>query len=257
MEMLTFPILIVTFLITLWLTSHIAKQLYARQPGMPWVFTSWLVGIIFGVASLILLDVLALEPMLTVILQIAMPVFFSTLAFVLFTQVSWGGALTTNIAGVFIGLILSVVAMVVLGLPLEKTFSAARVVLHNGKAEITSMVTGKPADLIVTEAPVVEDEIELEPVYTSRDFLPEEAQKALAKQDEVVLKTAKYRDINVFNARRAVGKLVRASWKDGRVSSGKLEAVQGGDLIVTLRRKEGLAQVPIAMSKLKKLEVYR
>ena len=105
--------------------------------------------------------------------------------------------------------------------------------------------------------PVVEDEIELEPVYSSRDFLPEEAQKALAKQDEVVLKTAKYRDINVFNARRAVGKLVRASWKDGRISSGKLEAVQGGDLIVTLRRKEGVAQVPISMSRLKKLEVYR
>ena len=258
MEMLTFPILIVTFLITLWLTSHIAKQLYARQPGMPWVFTAWLVGIIFSFASLILLDVLALEPMLTVILQIAMPVFFSTLAFVLFTQVSWGGALTTNIAGVFIGLILSVVALVVLGLPLDKTFSAAKVLLHNGKAEITSLVTGKPADLIVTESPVIEeDDIELEAVYTSRDFLPEETQKALAKQDEVVLKTAKYHDINVFNARRAVGKLVRASWKDGRVSSGKLESVQGGDLIVTLRRKEGLAQVPIAMSKLKKLEVYR
>lgn len=258
MEMLTFPILIATFLITLWLTSHIAKQLFARQPGMSWIFTAWLVGIIFSFASLILLDVLALEPMLTVILQLAMPVFFSTLAFVLFTQVSWGGALTTNIAGVFIGLILSVVALVVLGLPLDKTFSSARVLLHNGKAEITSLVTGKPADLIVTEAPVIEeDDIELEPVYTSRDFLPEATQKALAKQDEAVLKTAKYHDINVFNARRAVGKLVRASWKDGRVLSGKLESVQGGDLIVTLRRKEGLAQVPIAMSKLKKLEVYR
>ena len=258
MEMLTFPILIVTFLTTLWLTSHIAKQLFARQPGMPWVFVSWVVGIIFGFASLILLDVLVLEPMLTVILQIVMPVFFSTLAFVLFTQISWGGALTTNIAGVFIGLILSVVALVVLGLPLEKTFGAARVVLHNGKAQVTSMITGKPADVIVTDAPVaIDEQIELEPVYTSRDFLPEAAQKALAKQDEVVLKTAKYHDMNVFNARRAVGMLIRASWKDGRVATGKLEAVEGGDLIVTLRRKEGLAQVPIAMSKLKKLEVYR
>jgi hypothetical protein len=50
---------------------------------------------------------------------------------------------------------------------------------------------------------------------------------------------------------------VRVSWKDGKTAAGKLDAVQGGDLIVTLRRKEGVAQVPISMSRLKKLEVYR
>ena len=54
-----------------------------------------------------------------------------------------------------------------------------------------------------------------------------------------------------------IGKRVRASWRDGKVSVGKLEAVEGGDLIVSLRREEGIAQVPISMSRLKKLEVFR
>ena len=114
MEMFTFPILILTFLITLWLTSHIAKQLHARNWKMPIIFGAWVVGAIFSVAGLILLDVIniGLEPIVLKVLRIAIPVIFTTLAYILFTQLGLASAFTTNVAGVFIGLILSVVAIV-------------------------------------------------------------------------------------------------------------------------------------------------
>ena len=108
--------------------------------------------------------------------------------------------------------------------------------------------------VFVVEKVVVE---EVEPVYTTKDFLPPNAQKALEKQEKIVYTQPHFRSINILNARRVIGKRVRASGKDGKVFIGKLEAVLGGDLIVSLRREEGTAQVPITMSGLKKLEVYR
>ena len=259
MEMLTFPILILTLLITLWLTSHIAKQLHARNWKMPVIFGAWVVGAIFSITGLVLLDVLdlGLEPMVMKALQIAIPVFFTTVAYILFTQLNLASAFTTNVAGVFIGLILSVVAIVALGLPVERTFKSASILLQNSKAQLTSMITGEEIKPIVevADTQVVEDEPL--PIYTTNDYLPPEAQAALEKQKNRVFTDPHYRDMSIYNARRAIGMRIRVSWKDGKTAAGKLDAVQGGDLIVTLRRKEGAAQVPIAMSRLKKLEVYR
>lgn len=257
MEMLTFPILIVSVLITLWLTSHIAKQLHARHWSMPVIFGCWVVGAIFSIASLILLDVLTLEPMLKLGLQIGLPVFFTTLAYVLFTQLGVASAFTTNVAGVFMGLILSVVTIVALGLPVERTFSSVNTIFSSTKAQLSSMITGKEVALPVAD---VEEEIEeevMEKQYTTNDFLTPKAQAALERKKNRVYTDPHYRDMSIFNARRAIGMRVRVSWKDGKTAAGKLDAVQGGDLIVTLRRKEGAAQVPIAMSRLRKLEVYR
>lgn len=258
MEMLTFPILIVTFLLTLWLTSHIARQLHARSWKMPSVFAAWVVGLIFTFSSLVLIDVLGLEQPLRLAAQIILPIFFSTLAFVLFTRLGPGSAFTVNIAGLFIGLILSVVAIVVLGLPLDKTMLAGQVMLDKTKASVISMITGKEvkvSPLVSTVVPEVEEEPE--PMYTTKDFLPDSARESLEKAEKIVYTEPHFRNMSIFNARRAVGMRIRASWKNGTVSTGKLEAVQGGDLIVSLRRKEGVAQVPVAMSSLKKLEVFR
>jgi len=256
MEMLTFPVLIVSILVTLWLTSHIAKQLHARHWKMPVIFACWVIGFIFSIASLILLDVLTLEPLLKLGLQIGLPIFCTTLAYVLLTQLGVASALTTNVAGVFIGLILSVVVIVTLGMPIDKTFSSASSIFHTSKAQLTSMITGKEVVVLAAVEEVPEEEV-VEKLYTTNDFLAPEAQAALERQKNKVYTDPHYRDMNIFNARRAIGMRVRVSWKDGKTAAGKLDAVQGGDLIVTLRRKEGAAQVPIAMSRLKKLEVYR
>ena len=260
MEMLTFPILIVTVLITLWLTSHIARQLHARHWKIPVIFGAWVVGFIFTVASLVLLDLIELDPMVKKSLQIAAPIFFTTLSYMLFTQLGPVSAFTTNIAGLFIGLILSVVAIVSLGMSVEKSFASANLLYKTSKAQVASLITGE--EVVVPELakkpkvvePVVE---EVEPEYTTTDYLAPEAQAALEKQKNRTYTDPRYRDMSIYNARRAIGMRVRMSWKDGKQAAGKLEAVQGGDLIVTLRRKEGVAQVPIAMSRLKKLEVYR
>jgi len=259
MEMLTFPILIVTFLLTLWLTSHIARQLHAPHWKMPVIFIAWILGVLFSFLSLVLLDVIVLEQPITLALQITLPLLFSTLIFVLFTRLSWMSAFTTNIAGLFIGLILSVVAIVVLGMPVDRTFAAGNVLFHNAKAEVLAVITGDAPQLKSLDSFEQSNEIEeeLEPTYSTRDFLTPEAKAALDRADKKVYTAPQYRSMSIYNARRAVGMRVRASWKDGTVSTGKLEAVQGGDLIVSLRREEGIAQVPIAMSSLKKLEVFR
>ena len=259
MEMFTFPILIITFLITLWLTSHIAKQLHARHWKMSVIFGAWVVGAILSIAALVLIDVvnLGLDPIVLNSLKMVVPVFFTTLAYVLFTQLGPISALTTNVAGVFIGLILSVVAVVALGLPVEKTFKSANLLFHASKAQVTSLITGIKAPVVAEEETIEPVKEVMSPVYTTNDFLPPEAQAALEKEKNRVFTDPHYRDMSIYNARRAIGMRVRVSWKDGKTASGKLDAVQGGDLIVTLRRKEGVAQVPISMSRLKKLEVYR
>lgn len=260
MEMLTYPILIVTFLTTLWLTSQIARQLHARYWKMPFILAAWIVGLTFTFASLVLIDVLELAQPVKLALQLAFPIFFTTLAYVLFTQLNLGSAITTNVAGVFIGLILAVVAIVVIGLPVDRTLLASKTLFNNTKLSVTSMITGKQKELLdVTILEKTEDTqtFEPEPVYKTEDFLPDEARLALQKAEKRVYTEPHFRNMSIFNARRAVGMRIRASSKDGNVSLGKLEAVQGGDLIVTLRRKEGVAQVPIAMSSLKKLEVFR
>lgn len=260
MEMLTFPLLIATFLVTLWLTSHIAKQLHARHWNMPVILGAWVVGLILAFASLVLIDVLALDPLVGLALKIGLPLFFTTLSYVLFTQLSAGSALTVNVAATFIGLILAVASVVILGLPVDKTFQAGKIALNNAKATVTSMITGKPYEptqLANATEVVVPAEPEPEPVFTTKDFLPDEARVALEKAEKTVYTEPHFRNMSIFNARRAVGMRIRTLSKDGKVSQGKLEAVNGGDLIVTLRRPEGVAQVPIAMSSLKKLEVYR
>lgn len=263
MEMLTFPVAIATFLITLFLTSHIAKQVHGKHWKMPVIFMSWVVGGIFAFlvyASMDVLPIADLDPTIVLVLKYLLPFLVSTIVFMLLIRLDFMGAMTVNAAGLFIGLILSVVAIVVLGHPLEKTVNIGNVALQTAKINVVSMMTGKPvsqeavAELNPAEVEVIE---ELEPVYTEKDFLPPSAQKALVVQEETIYTQPRYRDINVLNARRVVGKRVRASWKNGKISIGKLETVEGGDLIVSLRRKEGIAQVPIAMSSLKKLEVYR
>ncbi|PID45514.1 MAG: hypothetical protein CSB47_08320 [Proteobacteria bacterium] len=261
MEMLTFPVLIVTFLLTLWLTSQIARQLNARNWKMPFVLVTWLVGFAFSFASLVLLDLLELDNPLKLAMQFLLPVFFSTLAYVLLMRLSVDSALTTNIASTVIGLILTVVAIVILGLPVDKTLLASKLALNNAKASVLSMITGEASpEVVVADSPEMEEaeeDIVLEPEYTTEDFLPDAARVALQSAKNKPYIEPHFRSMNIFNARRVVGMRIRVLSKDGKEVLGKLEAVRGGDLIVTLRRREGFAQVPIAMSSLKKLEVYR
>ena len=264
MEMLVFPVAIATFLITLFLTSHIAKQVHGKHWKMPVILMSWVVGGIFAFLAYVSFDVLPiaeLDSTIVLVLKFALPLLLSTLVFMLLIRLNFMSAFTVNVAGLFIGLILAVVAVVVLGHPLDRAVNTSYIALQTAKENVVSMITGKPVDkeALAKLDPVEVEEVveELDPVYTDKDFLPPSAQKALEVREERIYTQPHYRNINVLNARRVVGKRVRASWKDGKVSVGKLEAVQGSDLIVSLRRKEGTAQVPIAMSSLKKLEVYR
>lgn len=264
MEMLTFPVIIAIILVTLFLTSHIAKQVHGKHWKMPVVFASWVVGALFAFLTLVameLLPVADLDPTIVSVLKYVLPFIVATLVFMLFIRLGFFSALTVNAAGLFIGLILSVTAVVVLGHSIDATATTASTTLQKAKLKTLSMITGEPVDQAALAAlePVEEEEVfeEVEPVYTEKDFLPPSAQKALERSEEKIYTQPHFRTINVLNARRVVGKRVRASWNDGKVSVGKLEAVQGSDLILSLRRDEGVAQIPVAMTSLKKLEVYR
>lgn len=264
MDMLIIPIFAFIFLLTLWLTSHIAKQLHADRPAMPWILLSWVVGAIAAFAALVMLDVLqlGLDDPIKLGLQVFLPVFLIVLAYAMFNGLSAGSALTTGIAALFMGLIFSVVAIVVTGKPLDKTIQYSQLTMQNAKQQAVAMITGKKAELVdIDKEMSPQEEVakydEPEPVYTSRQLLSDKAQKALDRQEAKGLPSHRYRNIAVYNARRAVGMQIRMSRTDGKVASGKLEEVRGGDLIVIVRRREGAARVPVAMSDLAKLEVYR
>ena len=248
----------------MWLTSHIAKQLHADRPGIPWILLSWVVGGITAFAALVIFDVLQLnlDDPIKLGLQIFLPVFLIVLAYTLFNGLTAGAALTTGIAAIFMGLIFSVVAIVVMGKPLDKTIKYSQLTLQNTKSKAVSMLTGQHVQLIDIDKAInpdgdIADIIEPEPIYSSRDLLSDRTQRALARQEGKSLPANRYRNMAIYNARRAVGMQIRLLRNDGKVATGKLEEVQGGDLIVLVRRREGAARVPVAMSDLAKLEVYR
>ena len=275
--------------ITFYLVGRIAKMLHAKRHGPVWVFVASLVGL--GLSSLALVPlgiyVKGLEPMEMFIVTLALVFVIMSFAFKFINQMNWSAAITTNVANIVIGLITVVTAIVLNGESLEDSFRSVAHMTKQNTSLVQSVVTGEtipaeqesaqtsdefvngvdgnaesdPAttmqeDLAANDDQQAEDE--LEPVVSELDLLPPAAVAEIKRKKQHVYVEPKFRVISLGSLNSAVGKTVRIHRKRKADSiTGMFVKRSGGDLVITKRTKNGQATIPVAVSSIAKLEVYR
>lgn len=272
--------LFAAFVITLIVVSKIAEMLLAKRPKIGWVLLASLVG---GGAAIIAYFLLSLfvngiDPMIMLIVSLSTMFIVSSAAFKIINQMSWTGAITTNVANIVIVLITMTAAVVLNGKSLEEEFLAMNNVAKDKMLVVELAASGSQDDIIiedtslevegdslamddgeallgeVVEANEFEDE---EPQITERDLLLPAAAKALDRKERVVFKAPKFHVTNVGSIRTLVGYTVRILKSNGNTISGAVKSVNGSDVVVAQRISNGIATTPVAIAKISKLEVYR
>jgi hypothetical protein len=272
--------LFAAFAITLIVVSKIVEMLLAKRPQIGWVLLASLVssGAAVIVYFLLTLLVKGIDPMIMMIVSLSTMFIVSSAAFKYINQMTWAGAVTTNIANVVIVLITMTAAVVLNGKSLEDEFLAMNTVAKDNMSMVESTTSDYQSDAIlegntskiegdslamnigdalpveIVEANEFEDE---EPQITERDLLPLGAVKALEKREKVDYKEPKYHVTSVGNVRTLVGYTVRILKSNGNTISGALKKVKGSEVYVEQRISNGIAVAPISIAKIRKLEVYR
>jgi len=262
--------LLLALVVSIFAVSKIAEMLHAKKPGMDRVFMASLVGGIAAFATLVALSVFVnnLDPTTMMVVSILSMFIVSTLAFKSINQMSWSGAITTNIANIALVLMTATAAVVLNGESIDKaiksvqsTFSTNTTIVENiatGNTDIASISEEINAN---TENETIEDEAyvdeDIEPTFKELDLLPAGTVKELEAKKQVVYKEPKFQVISLSNARSAVGKNIRIKNTNGRSITGALKNIDGNDLVIEQRINGGLAITPISFAKVEQLEVYR
>jgi len=261
--------LLLAFGISVFAVSKIAEMLHAKKPGMERVFLASIVGGIAAFLALVALSVFVknIDPMTMMIVSILAMFIVSTLAFKSINQMSWSGAITTNIANIALVLMTVTAAVVINGESIDKviksvqnTFTTNTVIVENlaegntDIAAITDEINSNTENEV--EEIALEDE-DFEPTFKEVDLLPAGTVKELEAKKKKVYKAPKFRVISLNNASSAVGKNIRIQNTNGRSIIGALKNISANDLIIEQRINGGLATTPISFAKIEKLEVYR
>lgn len=257
--------------ISVFVVSKIAEMLHAKKPAMERIFLASLVGGIAAFITLVALGALVkdVDPMIMMIISILAMFIVSSLAFKSINQMSWSGAITTNIANIAIVLMTVTAAVVLNGESIGKviksvqnTFNTNTVIVENiaagntDIAAITDEINSQSESMESEEEVALEDE-DFEPTFKEVDLLPAGTVKELEAKKNKVYKAAKFRVISLSNARSAVGKNIRIQNTNGRSITGALKTINANDLVIEQRINGGLAITPISFAKIEKLEVYR
>ena len=264
--------LFAAFVITLIVVSKIAQMLLAKRPAIGWVLLASLVSAGAAILTYVLLSMFikGVDPMVMMIVSLSAMFIVSSAAFKNINQMSWSGAVTTNIANIVIILITMTAAVVLNGKSLDEEFSAMNAVAKENmlvvesitlddtmlEVEGDSLAMGGDDALPETEIEASEFEGE-EPLITEKDLLTPRAVKALERKKKVTYKEPKYHVTQVGNIRTLVGYTVRILKSNGNTISGALKKVRGSEVYVEQRIANGVAVAPIAIAKIRKLEVYR
>ena len=286
MDMYLIGSLILGLLITLFLVSKIAAMLQAKRPGMEWIFTASFVAIaiiasgVFIVSGLAPRNLFEGEVDLNIILLLSAALIFifaaSCIAFKYINQISWGGAITTNIASIVLGLIAVTAAVVLNGGSISDTFKTVKSSYTESFGAVESLVLdvdtkadqSVPAIMDEKDSTSMSDanldddvgtatDDDFNPVFTEKDLLPAGTVREINAKKKKVYVEPKYHVVSIGNIRSIVGKPIRILKKNGNEISGSLIRVSGGNAVVTQRIEGGIATTPISFAKIRKLEVYR
>ncbi len=247
MEMFEIPFSILAFLITLWITSFFATLMGAKKADTVWVLIAWSVGLLLSIAVVMGLNFIVLDKTITLVLTYFIPFVVFTFVYKILNKMNWAAAITTNITVIAVGVIATVIVIISVGKPLDKTIISLA-------SDIGLLVDN-------TSIAVVDDEEYKEEVLlTDQDLLSEKVISALARQQkrqEQAYNAPKFQLISVHRANGAIGYRVRLLRNNGHVLEGLLSTIQGEEFIVKQTLEGGIATTPIAISSVKKLEVYR
>jgi hypothetical protein len=271
--------LFVAFVITLIVVSKVAEMLLAKRPKIAWVFLASLVGGTAALATSVLLSIFVkgIDPMVMLIGSLLAMFIVSSAAFKYINQMSWTGAITTNIANIVVVLITMTAAVVLNGKSLEQEFLAVNSVAKDNISVVESaaleyqdeMIVGEGSlelegDMLADDSAMLEEAIaevsdfeDEEPQITERDLLSPAAIRALELKEKKVYREPKFHVTNVGSVRTLVGYTVRILKSNGNTVLGALKKVRGSDVYVEQRISNGVAVTPIEIAKIRKLEVYR
>lgn len=274
--------LLAAFVITVIVVSKIAQMLLAKRFTFSWVLLASLTGGVAAAIAYVLLSIFVngIEPMVILIVSLLTMFIVSSAAFKVINKMSWTNAITTNIANIAVILITMIAAVVLNGKSLEEEFTSIHSKAKDQMSMIESVATNLQGSGVINGAEIVfedkqsdnialDDELtseplvdndeftEEEPIISERDLLLPSAVKALEKKENLVYIEPKFRSIGVGSLGSLVGQTIRIIKSNGSTISGSLKSINGSDAYVAQRISNGIATIPVAIAKIRKLEVYR
>lgn len=279
--------------VTLFLVSYIAKMLNAKRHGPGWIFVSWITGGIAASGLLLFVGLLlqSLDPALMMVISLVISLIAASAAYKYINQMSWGGAITTHISSTILGFMAVITALILNGNSLKNTMDSIAIATHqaatqapglnginpdqalpqnqfdlSGKSvaddtlaiqhfnENSHTISTDPLPSNVSNSNTDEEPIESTP--KEDDLLPVGAKQELAKAQKPYV-SPKYHVVRIGNLRSLVGRQIRVHKSNGKVVAGALETIRAGDVVIKQRIHGGEAVIPVTISKIRKLEVYR
>ena len=271
--------LIFAFLVTLFLVSKIASMLHAKKPDMGRIFLASIVGSIAAAVTLIPLGMFlgGIDPNIMLIMSIAIVFIVSSMAFKYINVMTWGGAITTNVANIVLSLVALTASVVLNGGSINETFAKMGSVAKEN-ANMVQSVTNGDLDTVMSknaeisaedsnmdqegnEVPANDEELALdddfEPTFKESDLLPAGTVKELKAKEKKVYIEPKFRVVSISSIRSAVGKNIRILNTNDTSITGLLRKVNGNNAVIEQRLSGGVATTPVSLAKIRKLEVYR
>ena len=271
--------LIFAFLVTLFLVSKIASMLHAKKPDMGRIFLASIVGSIAAAITLIPLGIFlgGIDPNIMLILSIAIVFIVSSMAFKYINVMTWGGAITTNVANIVLSLVALTASVVLNGGSINETVAQMGSIAKENANMVQSVATGDLNAVMSTdsemssensnmdqednEIPANDEELvlddDLEPTFKESDLLPAGTVRELKAKEKKVYIEPKFRVVSISSIRSAVGKNIRILNSNDTSITGLLRKVNGNNAVIEQRLGGGLATTPVSLAKIRKLEVYR
>ena len=139
------------------------------------------------------------------ILTVLIVFIVSSAAFKHINEMSWGGAITTNIANIVLSLIAVTASVVLTGGSIDETINS---VTGIAKGNINMVSTVESSSEMQNSEEVALDEDGYEPTYKEVDLLPAGTVKELEAKEKRVYVEPKYHVISINNIRSAIGKII-------------------------------------------------
>ncbi len=260
--------LVFAFVVSLIFVSKVAEMLLAKRFSIPWIFLASLAGIAASAAIYLLLSIFIhnIDPMVMMIVSLSVMFLVFSGAFKYINKMSWSSAITTGVANIASILIGVTAAVVLNGESIDKTFSSVTQVAKNNTTMVKAVAMGEelPVEALAEDEELVSDSLEEEfidenalPIVKEVDLLLPEAIKEITKKDKKVFIEPKYHVINVGSIHSFVGKPIRILKSNGSIIAGSLKKINGSNAIVAQRMYSGVATIPVSITSIRKLEVYR
>ena len=193
---------------------------------------------------------------------------------------TWGGAITTNIANIVLSLVALTASVVLNGGSINDTVAKMSNVAKDNANMVQSVAKGDLNAVMPTESestgeatqgPIMDqdgneivannEELALddgfEPTFKESDLLPAGTVKELKAKEKIVYIEPKFRVVSISSIHAAVGKNIRILNSNDTSITGLLRKINGNNAVIEQRLGGGVATTPISLAKIRKLEVYR